>query len=357
MDRKDSLIYGMGIVVMLACLSISLAACNLPHFWGGQPSAKKLTPTSTIVNDLTPTSTISSGSTPTSTISSGSTPTSTISSGSTPTSTISSGSTPTSTISSGSTPISTNGHGSTPISTNGQGSTPISTNGQGSTPISTNGHGSTPISTNGQGSTPTAIIGQGSTPISTNGHGSTPTATNGQGSTPTATNGHGSTPISTIGHGSTPTSTTVSSSAKSCGTLRYQQVGNNTGPILAESNKYVRKVVNCFLQAFKYCAPASIEMNVSIGAARINPASVSNVRMFSTKLPADGGVANLYQFTISSQSGSCVVSEVEQAYSVVAPTPSTPQTCAQVEQTRTDLRFGKCGNAGTITFPLAKTTP
>jgi hypothetical protein len=297
MDRKDSLIYGMGIVVMLACLSISLAACNLPHFWGGQPSAKKLTPTSTIVNDLTPTSTISSGFTPISTISSGSKPISTISSGSTPT--------------------------------------------------STNGQGSTPTATNGQGSTPTAIIG----------HGSTPTATNGHGSTPTATNGHGFTPISTIGHNSTPTSTTVSSSAKSCGTLRYQQVGNNTGPILAESNKYVLKVVNCFLQAFKHCAPASIEMNVSIGAARINLASVSNVRMFSTKLPADGGVANLYQFTISSQSGRCVVSEVEQAYSVVAPTPSTPQTCAQVEQTRTDLRFGKCGNAGTITFPLAKTTP
>ena len=304
MDRKDPLIYCIGIVVMLACLSISLAACNLPHF-GGQPSAKKPTPTSTIGHDLTPTSTISNGLTPTS----------------------------------------TSGHGSTPIATTSNSLTPIATSGHGSTPIATSGHGSTPIATSGHDSTATSTTSNGSTPIATSGHGSTPISIT----------SNGLTPISIIG--STPISTTVSSSAKSCGTLRYQQVGNNTGPILAESNKYVLKVVNCFLQAFKHCAPASIEMNVSIGAARINPFSVSNVHMFNTKLPTDGGIANLYQFTISSQSGRCVVSEVEQAYSVVAPIPPTPRTCAQVKQTRADLRFVNCGNAGTITFPLAKTIP
>ncbi len=306
MNRKDPLFYGIGIVVMLACLSISLAACNLP-FFGGQPSAKKPTPTSTVSNDLIPISTIGNGLTSTATI----------------------------------------GYGSTPTAIIGHDSTPTATIGHGSTPAATISHGSTSAATIGHGSTPAVIIS----------HGSTPAATIGHGSTPTSTISHDSTPTSTISHDFTPTSTTVSSSAKSCGTLRYQQVGNNTGPILAESNKYTRKVVNCFLQAFKHCVPASIEMNVSIGAARINPSSVSNVRMFSTKLPADGGVANLYQFTINSQSGSCVVSEVEQAYSVVAPTPSIPQTCAQVEQTGTDLRFANCGNAGSITFPLAKTTP
>jgi hypothetical protein len=239
MNGKDSMIYGIGIVVMLACLSISLAACNLPSF-GRQSLAKKPTPTST---------------------------------------------------------------------TGG---------------ISTVGHDFTPTSTTGSDSTPTSPD-------------STPTSSD---STPTSSD-------------STPTSATVSSSAKSCGTLRYQQAGDNTGLALAESNNDAQKVANCFLRAFKQCIPVSIEMNVSIGAASINPSSVNNVRMFSIKLPADGGAANLYQFTINSQSGSCVVSEVEQAYSVVAPTPPTPQTCAQVEQTGTDLHFINCGNAGTITFPLA----
>jgi hypothetical protein len=235
MSRKDSLIYGIGIVVMLACLSIFLAACNLPSF-GRQSSAKKPTPTST---------------------------------------------------------------------------------------------------TGG-----ISIIGHGFTPTSTIGHDFTPTSTTGSDST-------------SISPDSTSTSATVSSSAKSCGTLRYQQASNTMGLVLAESNNDAQKIANCILQAFKQCASASIEMNISIGAARINPSSVNNVRMFSTKLPADGGAANLYQFTINSQAGSCVVSEVEQAYSVVAPTPSTPQTCGQVEQTGTDLRFVNCGNAGTITFPLA----
>ena len=241
------MIYGMGIVVMLTCLSISLAACNLPRF-GGQPSAKKPTPTST---------------------------------------------------------------------TDG---------------ISTIGNDLLPTSTVGDDLPPTSTIGNASMPTSTIGNASILT--------------------STIGNASIPTSTTVSSSAKSCGTLRYQQAGNNAGPILAESKKDAQPVANCFLQAFKQCVPASIEMNVSMGAASINPSSVSNVRMFSMKLPVDGGVANLYKFTINSQSGSCVVSEVEQAYSVVAPTPSIPQICAQVEQTGTDLRFVDCGNAGTVTFPL-----
>jgi hypothetical protein len=255
MSRKDSLIYGIGIVVMLACLSIFLAACNLPSF-GRQSSAKKPTPTST---------------------------------------------------------------------TGG---------------ISIIGHGFTPTSTIGHNFTPTSTIGHDFTPTSTIGHDFTPTSTTGSDST-------------SISPDSTSTSATVSSSAKSCGTLRYQQASNTMGLVLAESNNDAQKIANCILQAFKQCASASIEMNISIGAARINPSSVNNVRMFSTKLPADGGAANLYQFTINSQAGSCVVSEVEQAYSVVAPTPSTPQTCGQVEQTGTDLRFVNCGNAGTITFPLA----
>ena len=256
------MVYGIGIVVMLVCLSISLAACNLPSF-GRQPSAEK--------------------------------------------------------------PI--------PIST---------TSG-----ISTIGPDSSLTSTIGHDFTPTSAIGHDFTPISTIGPDSPLTSTTGPDSSLTSTTGPDSPSTSTTGPDSTPTS------AKSCGILRYQQAGNNRGPILAESNNGAKEVANCFLQAFKQCVPALIEMNVSIGAARINPSSVSNVHLFSTKLPADGGVANLYQFAINSQSGSCVVSEVEQAYSVVAPTPPTPQTCAQVEQTRTDLRFVSCGNAGTITFPLA----
>jgi hypothetical protein len=223
MNRKNQITYGIGVVVMLACLSISLAACSLPTF-GGQASVKKPTPIST-----------------------------------------------------------------------------------------TSGNSAT-----------------------------------GADATSTSTTG-----------GELTGTPTVSSSAKQCGTINYQQAGNNMGPILAESaNNDAQQVASCFLQAFQQCVPASIDMNVSRGAASINPLGVGNGRMFSTKLLADGGAASLYHFTISSQSGgSCVVSEVEQVYSVVAPTPPTPQTCAQVEQTGTDLRFVDCGNAGTITFPLVQATP
>jgi len=163
-------------------------------------------------------------------------------------------------------------------------------------------------------------------------------------------------PTATSTSSGEPTSTaTVGSSEKPCGTLYYQQAGKSAGPIVSTSaNNNAQQIASCFLQAFQQCTPASIDVNVSIGMASIQ--APSNVRMLSTKLPTDGGPANLYHFSTKSQSGSCVVSEVEQSYSV-SPTSPTSQTCTQVEQAGTDLRFVNCGNAGTITFPLVQTTP
>jgi len=168
---------------------------------------------------------------------------------------------------------------------------------------------------------------------------------------PTTPSTTGIDPTATSTPNGEPTGTaTVGSSEKSCGTLYYQQAGTNTGPILSEAaNNNAQQVASCFLQAFQQCTLASIDVNVSIGTASIQ--APSNVRMLSTKLPTDGGPANLYHLSTKSQSGSCVVSEVEQAYSV-SPTSPTSQTCTQVEQAGTDLRFVNCGNAGTITFPL-----
>jgi hypothetical protein len=178
-----------------------------------------------------------------------------------------------------------------------------------------------------------------------------PTATSTTSEQPTTPSITSTDPTATSTPSGGPTSTaTVGSSEKSCGTLYYQQAGTNTGSIVSTSaNSNAQQVASCFLQAFQQCTLASLDVNVSIGTASIQ--APGNVRMLSTKLPTDGGPANLYHFSTKSQSGSCVVSEVEQAYSV-SPTSSTSQTCVSVEQAGTDLRFVNCGNAGTLTFPL-----
>ena len=183
-----------------------------------------------------------------------------------------------------------------------------------------------------------------------------PTATSTTSQQPTTPSITSTDPTATSTPSGGPTSTaTVGSSEKSCGTLYYQQAETNTGPIVSTSaNSNAQQVASCFLQAFQQCTLASLDVNVSIGTASIQ--APGNVRMLSTKLPTDGGPANLYHFSTKSQSGSCVVSEVEQAYSV-SPTSSTSQTCVSVEQAGTDLRFVNCGNAGTLTFPLVQTTP
>jgi len=138
---------------------------------------------------------------------------------------------------------------------------------------------------------------------------------------------------------------------KQCGTLSYQQ-----GSILDNTiNGNAQQNVNCFLQAYQQCAPASIDFSVSTGAG-INPGGFRDTPMkFGTKSQLSGEDESItnYTFSTQAQSSGCTLSE---SVSLDKGAP-TQQTCVRVEQIGSKLLFVDCGTTDTITFPLIPTTP